>query len=76
MSISVDDNHSSLLQQELDHLDEELVLLGGQMVKPSTCYRFSGTPPHVLYNTNCPETLMERIENILAKYSVSHEGRA
>jgi hypothetical protein len=76
MSISIHKNDSGLLQRELDRLDEEPVLLGGQLVKPSDCYRFSSNPPHVLYNTNCPEALMEKIEYILSKYNIPDEGRA
>lgn len=76
MSVSIHKNDSSLLQEELAKLDEELILLGGQLVKPSTCYRFSADPLHVLYNTNCPETLMEKIGHILSKYNIPDEGRA
>lgn len=76
MAVFIHENNEVLLQQELQQLDEELVLLNNQLVKPSTCYRFTGNPPHVLYNTNCPETLMEKIEGILTKYKATHEGRA
>jgi len=76
MSVSIHKNDSSLLQQELAQLDEELVLLAGQWVKPSSCYRFLANPPHVLYNTNCPEALMDKIEYILSKYNTPDEGRA
>ena len=76
MSVSTYKNDTVLLQQELEQLDGELVLLGDQLVKPSSCYRFSGNPPHVLYNTNCPETLMEKIESILSKYKTPDEDRA
>jgi len=76
MSVSIHTNDSSLLQQELAQLDEEMVLLGGHWVRPSNCYRFSANPPHVLYNTNCPESLMEKIERILSKYTIPDEGRA
>jgi len=67
---------ASLIQQDLDELEGELVLLNGKYIKPSQCYRFIGSPPHVLYNTNCPEHLMERIEAILLKYKNIHEGFA
>jgi hypothetical protein len=76
MSISIHQNDSSVLERELARLDEEMVLLGGQLVKPSSCYRFSASPPHVLYNTNCPDSLMAKIEYILAKYNSPDEGRA
>jgi hypothetical protein len=56
------------IQQELDGLEKKLVLLDGKLVKPGQCYHFSCTPPHILYKTNCPEELMEKIEAILSKY--------
>jgi len=76
MAVSTQQNDTGLLQEELQQLDEELVLMGDQLVKPSSCYRFSGNPPHVLYNTNCPEALMEKIESILSKYKTPDEDRA
>lgn len=66
--------NAALIQQALTELEEQPVLLGGKLVKPSQCYRFSATPPHVLYNTNCPDELMEKIETILSKYKNTHEG--
>ena len=76
MAVSTQQNDTGLLQEELQQLDEELVLMVDQLVKPSSCYRFSGNPPHVLYNTNCPEALMEKIESILSKYKTPDEDRA
>ncbi len=67
---------AGLIQQALNELEQEPVLLGGKLVKPSQCYRFSATPPHVLYNTNCPDQLMEKIEAILLKFKNAHEGIA
>ena len=67
---------AGLIQQELDELEEEAVLLDGKLVKPSQCYRFSANPPYILYNTNCPEDLMEKIEAILFKYKNADEDRA
>ncbi len=76
MAVPTQINDDALLQQELQQLDEELVPLGNQMVKPSTCYRFTGNPRHILYNTNCPDKLMEKIDIILSKYKTPNEGRA
>jgi hypothetical protein len=76
MELSVHTGASGLIRQELDWLDKQLVLLDGKLVKPSQCYRYAVHPPYVLYNTNCPEHLMETIESILLKYRPADEGRA
>jgi len=67
---------AGFIQQALNELEHEPVLLNGKLVRPSQCYRFSTNPPYVLYNTNCPEHLMERIEAILLKYKNANEGVA
>ena len=59
-------NHSIL--KALQKLDKDTVMLDGKLVKPSTCYRLAGNPPAVIYNTNCPEDLMEKIESILQEH--------
>jgi hypothetical protein len=64
------------LQTELNDLDRELVKIDGHIMKPSQCYRFSAEPMHVLFNTNCPDTLKERVNAIIAKYSPQDENRA
>lgn len=56
------------LRAELDLLDEELLPVEGRMLKPSQCYYLETDPPHVLFNTNCPDALREKIETILLKY--------
>jgi len=68
-------SHTSVLH-ELKKLDEHPVLLNGQPVKANTCYRISGNPPQVLYNTNCPDELKEQIEAILLKYRSRESGVA
>lgn len=62
------------LQEELQNLDAEYVQLDGQLIKPSKCYRLETNPPHVLYNTNCPDNLRSKVEAILLKYSPSNES--
>ena len=64
------------IQAELNELDRELVTLDGKILKPSQCYRFSADPMHVLFNTNCPDSLKERVNAIIAKYSPPDESRA
>ncbi|HTL09242.1 MAG TPA: hypothetical protein VL307_13325 [Chitinophagaceae bacterium] len=74
MEVMTQTEKATLIQQELDELEEQLVMLEGKMIKPSQCYRFSLNPPYVLYNTNCPDKLMEQIEGILLKYKEIHEA--
>jgi hypothetical protein len=62
------------LQYELGELDRELVHIDGKMLKPSQCFRVETDPPHVLFNTNCPDSLKQRIESILNKH-IPREGR-
>jgi hypothetical protein len=56
------------MYKELELLDENTVLLDGLSVKPSNCFRLSGHPPKVIFNTNCPEELKQKVEEILLKY--------
>lgn len=64
------------IQSELSELDRELVTIDGKVLKPSQCFRFTADPMHILFNTNCPDTLKERVNAILAKYYPPDEGRA
>jgi hypothetical protein len=64
------------LKAELNELDRELVIIDGKRFKPSQCFRFDPDPMHVLFNTNCPDSLKERINAIIAKYSPPDESRA
>lgn len=56
------------LLSELEELDREPVLVDGKALKPSQCYHIGTSPTHVLFNTNCPEELKEKVNRILAKY--------
>jgi hypothetical protein len=56
------------LMTELRALDTGTIDVGGKKLKPSQCYYYDISPPYVLFNTNCPETLKSRIQQILAKY--------
>lgn len=68
MDHAYDDGQISRLKTELAELDREWVDVDGMKMKPSQCYRFEARPAHVLFNTNCPDTLKNRIEALLAKY--------
>jgi hypothetical protein len=62
------------IQAELNELDANPVEIDGKKLKPSQCYHFNISPAHVLFNTNCPDTLRQRVEEILAKYLPDEGG--
>ena len=57
------------VQEELTALDKEPVQIDGIELKPSQCYHFNVNPAHVMFNTNCPEELKEKVEAIIRKYT-------
>jgi hypothetical protein len=61
---------ASQIKEALSALDREWVQVDGIRIKPSQCYHFEMDPPHVLFNTNCPEDLKEKVESILTRYGV------
>jgi hypothetical protein len=67
-------NNLEKIVSELDDLDKELVTIDGTVLKPSQCYHFETNPVHMLYNTNCPDALKQKIQAILDKYLASHES--
>jgi hypothetical protein len=60
-----------LLMHELEVIEEAVVVLGDVELKPSQCFHIESDPPHVLFNENCPESLKERINEILRRYGVA-----
>jgi hypothetical protein len=56
------------LLSELAALDNEPVTVGGKTLKASQCYHVGTDPTHVLFNTNCPAELKEKVNRVLAKY--------
>ena len=62
------------VRAELDELDSHLIDIDGKKLKPSQCYWFEVDPLHVLFNTNCPEGLKEKIQAIISKYINSDES--
>lgn len=62
------------LQEEFNELDRTMISIDGSWLKPSQCYHFGDDPVHVLFNTNCPDDLKQRIEGILSKYISSDES--
>lgn len=67
---------SNELRDELTALDRETVEIDGARFKPSQCYRLEMNPPHVLFNTNCPEELKQKLQSILSKYTPNAETGA
>jgi hypothetical protein len=67
-------NSIESLVSELNDLDKELVSVDGNFLKPSQCYHFETNPVHMLYNTNCPEALKQKIEAILSKHLTWNAG--
>ena len=63
------------VKKELEQLDLDTIQVDGLELKPSQCYHFGLSPAHVLFNTNCPDTLKERVQSILSKYTAD-EGSA
>ena len=60
------------LQRELAMLDLEQVQLDGMPLKANQCYKVEMDPLHVLFNTNCPDSLRTRINSIVSKYSIEN----
>lgn len=73
MCKTIEPHALEMVKAELMQLDKENVLVDGKELKPSNCYYFGSNPLHVLYNTNCPESLKEKIETILEKYGDINE---
>jgi hypothetical protein len=64
------------LVKELNELDKELIELDGNRLKPSQCYHVETNPVHILFNTNCPDALKQKVQTILAKHLHLHENRS
>ncbi len=59
-----------LLSEELAILDQAMVEVNGNLMKPSQCFHIEMDPPHVLYNENCPGSLKEKIGDLLKRYTL------
>jgi len=56
------------IKQELAQLDQEMVEIEGVSMKAGNCFHFSTDPVHLLFNTNCPESLKDKVTGIVRKY--------
>ena len=63
-----------ILVSELNELDNEVVEIDGTVLKPSQCYHFETDPVHLLFNTNCPEALKQKVNAIIAKHLPDYES--
>jgi hypothetical protein len=68
---AIDQTMFSRMVAELKELDREIVEVDGKLLKPSQCYRVTTDTGHIMFNTNCPDTLREKINAILDRYKVA-----
>lgn len=68
------DKNLENLVSDLQALDNELVDIEGNKLKPSQCYHLETEPLHMLFNTNCPDSLKEKLRAIVAKHLPLHES--
>jgi hypothetical protein len=59
---------------ELAALDEFPIIVEGREMKPSQCYHLGVEPAHILFNTNCPPSLRDKLNALLAKYRFTHNS--
>ena len=62
------------LRYELESLDREYVEVRGIKLRPSQCFRITNKNFQVIFNSNCPGSLKEKVRSILAKYSGKGEN--
>ena len=76
METRISKEYEQLLLEELKTLDSQEITLNGTPIKPSQCYHWESDPAHLLYNTNCPPDLKQKLKDIIAKYTDTNEGRS
>lgn len=63
------------IKKELNGLEDQLLEINGKQFKPSQCYRFGTNPVHILFNTNCPAELKQKVNAIINRYlPIKHES--
>jgi hypothetical protein len=75
MELTIDKEREKKLLEELKALDTNSIEVDGKVYKPSQCYHWEANPTHLLYNTNCPPDLKQRLESIISKYVSGNETR-
>jgi hypothetical protein len=76
MQTQISEQHQLQLLEELRELDRQQIELDGKSFKASQCYHWESDPAHLLFNTNCPADLRDRVESIIAKYVTLNETSA
>ncbi len=56
------------LRDELDEVNRDWLKIEGTNLSGIQCYHLETNPPHLLFNTNCPELLRSKLTSILNKY--------
>ena len=69
-------NIEEKIMAELDELNKTPLEIDGRIFNPAACYQFSIHPPHFLYDTDCPDSLKEKIKAIISKYIIENERGA
>jgi len=64
----IDQSEIDKIKAELSELDRDMVSADGVQLKPSQCFHFESDPLHVLFNTNCPDTLRQKVEDIITRH--------
>jgi hypothetical protein len=62
------------LRSDLDDLNREWRDLENTELSASQCYHFETDPPHFLFNTNCPDGLRNKLNELLNKYFPKSES--
>jgi len=65
-----DPSRIARLRSELQELDKTVIEVNGRKMRPSQCYYFGLQPFHILYNTNCPDSIKTRVDEIISKYRI------
>jgi hypothetical protein len=63
-------NQRELFEAELKTIEQAVVEMNGKQIKPSKCFHIQLDPPHVLFNENCPQSLREKIQDLLQRYTL------
>lgn len=66
---TAEDDRVQKIMNELQQLDQGYIDADGISLKPSQCYYVGTDPFHILFNTNCPDSLKQRIETIVSLYT-------
>ena len=72
--MNLSSHHLQAIQEDLASPDRDLIKVNGKQLKASQCYHFETDPLHLLFNSNYPAQLRQKLNGILAKYIPGYEG--